>query len=301
MKITCSVIQDLLPLYAENLACDDTRRLVEEHIDLCPNCQSELKKIKRLPTAPSSGSDRRSLAGMRRYLFRQRLLAACLAAALLLAIGLSALAVITTPIYFPYAKDQVSVTAGENGAVTVRFAPEITHREVYQVYDEEADARSVTLWTWTTRLDRWRNAKGAEPVVLTPREGEGLNLWYCFEGAEDHLIYGKIPQGQEGQIHLPRLALTYYLLIALATAGVLGILLLLLQKYKWPRRILWAILPLPLCYIAAQIMVKGFDFSSYAMLRDIQYILWIALPLYMASLTAIFLIRRRRENLRSDL
>lgn len=39
MKITCNVIEDLLPLYVEGLTSDDTNFLIEEHLKTCTDCK----------------------------------------------------------------------------------------------------------------------------------------------------------------------------------------------------------------------------------------------------------------------
>ena len=41
MKIKCNVIKDILPLYIENIASEDTRVLIEEHIDECEDCKKK--------------------------------------------------------------------------------------------------------------------------------------------------------------------------------------------------------------------------------------------------------------------
>ena len=46
MKISCNIIRDLLPLYAEDLASEDTRLLVEEHLCDCETCSWELDSVK---------------------------------------------------------------------------------------------------------------------------------------------------------------------------------------------------------------------------------------------------------------
>ena len=48
MKTSCSVIQDLLPLYAEDLAGEDSRKLVEEHLEGCENCKQTLEELKEV-------------------------------------------------------------------------------------------------------------------------------------------------------------------------------------------------------------------------------------------------------------
>ena len=46
MKLPCAVIQDLLPLYAEDLTSDVSRTLVEEHLPECEDCRKMLKELK---------------------------------------------------------------------------------------------------------------------------------------------------------------------------------------------------------------------------------------------------------------
>mgnify|MGYP001030743263 CR=1 FL=1 len=46
MKMSCSVIQDLLPSYADNICSKDTRELVEEHVAECGQCRDKLEKMK---------------------------------------------------------------------------------------------------------------------------------------------------------------------------------------------------------------------------------------------------------------
>lgn len=38
-EITCSVIKDLLPLYADGVVSEDTRRIVAEHLENCSDCR----------------------------------------------------------------------------------------------------------------------------------------------------------------------------------------------------------------------------------------------------------------------
>ena len=51
-EISCAVIADLLPLYAEGLAGEETARAVEAHLAACPDCRA---KYERMRTAPPAG------------------------------------------------------------------------------------------------------------------------------------------------------------------------------------------------------------------------------------------------------
>ena len=53
MKVSCDVIQDLLPLYTDQAASADTVALVEEHLASCPACREELGRLgTALPAEP---------------------------------------------------------------------------------------------------------------------------------------------------------------------------------------------------------------------------------------------------------
>lgn len=45
MKTECSVIRDLLALYAENMLSQETARFVSEHLKKCPECLLELESL----------------------------------------------------------------------------------------------------------------------------------------------------------------------------------------------------------------------------------------------------------------
>ena len=46
MKTHCDIIRDLLPLYADDACSDESRRLVDEHLQECPDCTNVLEKLK---------------------------------------------------------------------------------------------------------------------------------------------------------------------------------------------------------------------------------------------------------------
>jgi predicted anti-sigma-YlaC factor YlaD len=42
MKTNCKVIEDLLPLYIDEVCSDESKRLVEEHLKECDECSAKL-------------------------------------------------------------------------------------------------------------------------------------------------------------------------------------------------------------------------------------------------------------------
>lgn len=46
MNLPCETIQDLLPLYHDQVCSAQSRELVEEHLASCPHCQGELAALR---------------------------------------------------------------------------------------------------------------------------------------------------------------------------------------------------------------------------------------------------------------
>ena len=77
MNNECSIVKDLLPLYAENLTSNETADFVKTHLAGCESCRAEYAKLKEPPEAPT---DRAAapLKAVKKKLARKRLLiAAC--------------------------------------------------------------------------------------------------------------------------------------------------------------------------------------------------------------------------------
>ena len=45
-KISCNVIQDIMPLYVDEIVSEDTKKLVEEHLKECEDCRKEMEKMR---------------------------------------------------------------------------------------------------------------------------------------------------------------------------------------------------------------------------------------------------------------
>lgn len=45
MKLCCEVIKDLLPLYHDDVCSEQTKKLVEKHLETCDGCKEEAKQL----------------------------------------------------------------------------------------------------------------------------------------------------------------------------------------------------------------------------------------------------------------
>lgn len=65
MKISCEIIEDLLPLYIDNVASGESRCLVEEHVAECRNCCRLLEEMKKNEFLSHPGSERCTLPAVK--------------------------------------------------------------------------------------------------------------------------------------------------------------------------------------------------------------------------------------------
>ena len=68
MKITCDVIQDLMPSYVDGILSEDSQALVKEHMEACKECRKMLEIMKeeqgkeqaQMISSAASGARRRA-------------------------------------------------------------------------------------------------------------------------------------------------------------------------------------------------------------------------------------------------
>lgn len=83
MKISCNVVEDLLPLYHDGVCSGDSRTLVEEHLKSCKKCGKMNEKLDEEP-ARSAVDDQKAIRGIRKGLRRRTLRAVALGMVLVL-------------------------------------------------------------------------------------------------------------------------------------------------------------------------------------------------------------------------
>ncbi|MGE7614105.1 zf-HC2 domain-containing protein [Paenibacillus sp. FSL F4-0243] len=62
-RISCDVVQDLLPLYYDDICSETSKGLVEEHLVDCPDCRSSLEQLKSSLSLPIQDMEVNKLEG----------------------------------------------------------------------------------------------------------------------------------------------------------------------------------------------------------------------------------------------
>lgn len=332
MNKDCSIVQDLLPLYAEDMLREGTKEYVDGHLAQCEACRAELAALKAdVPSAPVNAQPLRAL---KKQLQRKKLTAVLLAVTLALTLAAAGFAYLTAPQYLPYSETEWTV-ARADGAVTaegladlsgvesisVNLLTPVSGTEVTSTQEPDSGKTVYFITAWRTPLDTWRGAfdeaKDAPSATNTAermqREADTLQgalgkvesarTLFTLDTENCAAVYYSPNNGQDdvllcgsrdgGIISMPRLALGYYVLLSLALLIPLSIAFFLYRRKK-AGKALGHLALIPACYLTGHLLVKGFVTTSYQMQRDFSLIVLTGALLYAAILLAGDLLRQRR-------
>ena len=286
MKNECSIVRDLLPLYAESMVSPETASFMEEHLKDCEHCRKEYERLKA-PCAVPAQDDAAPLLMLQKKMAAKRLRTIVLTAVFAVALLVSAFAVLDAPVYLPYTEERLAVEpVGENG-LQITFDPSVTDFN-YTVYQDPDGGNFYycDVEAWYSLWDRWfPGGEEQRTAVVFPAKPYPVTVMYCpNDGTESICVYGEAGEG--GSIALPRLALGYYLILAVLALAVLFVAWLVAKGR--PRQRVWIerIMLYPVSYLISHGIVVGFRAISYSLVRDFRLILFVSLLLYCGLLLA---------------
>lgn len=199
MNKDCSIVQDLLPLYAEDMLREETKEYVEGHLAQCEACRTELTALKTEDVTPASVSAQ-PLRDLKKQLQRKRFTAVLLAVALALTLATAGFAYLTAPQYLPYDETEWMITRSPRAladgsimadgltdlsgieSISVNLLTPVSGTEVTSTQDPDSGKTVYFITAWRTPLDTWRGAfdktgdapKAHSVIDRTQREADAL-------------------------------------------------------------------------------------------------------------------------------
>ncbi|GAM12442.1 zf-HC2 domain-containing protein [Mesobacillus selenatarsenatis] len=291
MKISCNMIRDILPLYVENMASQDTRDIVEEHIASCENCKKRLEEMRTLEELPID-TDIAPLRNIQNTLRREKLQTIILTVMVTLVFAVVTMAYLTEPAYISYNENAVSIIEKDDGTVLLNFSEEVSgfHVEQYPAADNSGYVYDITTWEtiWQHKISK----NNLENTVLNPNGETVASIYYYnTDGSENILIYGD-PITDGSVITLPRLVLSYYVMFAIGFLLICGIGLVIFRKNEKIRNGLEKMILLPISYLFAHLTIKGLHSTTYLARRDFYAILLVTISLYFALLAGRNILKK---------
>ena len=149
MKISCSIIRDLLPLYAEDLASEDTRALVDGHLCECEECKTVLNGMKKTTLVlPETATE--SLGKVKKHIRRRRVLSVMAALLTLITLASAVVTYLFTPFQLTMEQALDDFYVREDGAVVIDYSPYVVGRSLGG-YEE-----NWFIHQYSTRYDMWK-------------------------------------------------------------------------------------------------------------------------------------------------
>lgn len=335
MNKDCSIVQDLLPLYAEDMLREETKEYVEGHLAQCEACRTELTALKTEDVTPASVSAQ-PLRSLKKQLRRKKFTAVLLAVTLALTLATAGFAYLTAPQYLPYDETEWMITRSPRAladgsimadgltdlsgieSISVNLLTPVSGTKVTSTQEPDSGKTVYFITAWRTPLDTWRGAfdeSGAgHTVEQVQREADALQgvlakvesarTLFTLDATNCTAVCYSPNNGQDdvllcGSMNGGVISLPR---LALGYYVLLSFTLLItlsiaffLCRRKKAGKALGHLTLIPACYLTGHLLVKGFVTTSYQMQRDFSLIVLTAALLYAVMLLAGELLRQRRD------
>lgn len=179
MDISCNIIRDLLPLYAEDMVSDDSKQMVDEHLCGCDECTKELAVIKKTTRVPID-VNAKSLKRVGDSIRRRRVLSALAAIMTVLTIGATVVTYLFTPYYLTAEEAIEGVQLREDGGLAIDYARGVIGKAGYGHLDEE----NWGILCHTTRYD-WYMGRKVDARLEGYKEDELKEYIADWSGTEE--------------------------------------------------------------------------------------------------------------------
>ncbi|MDD3970938.1 MAG: zf-HC2 domain-containing protein [Clostridia bacterium] len=295
MKKECSIIRDILPLYTENMVSDETREFIEEHLSVCNECKKEMEKMRIIDNMPPSNTV--PLKNIRKKLLYKKIQIVLLTTALVLIIAISVFALLTAPKFYPYSDDILKLTENQNQSVTITFREDVKGFSYIESSDIDTDISVVQVEAWTSYFSENILKSSRQSITIPYTDKDKISIYYLQNNDEEDVhIFGHnlLPTGKI--VSLPRLALNYYLYVAIGSFALAVLLLVVFRKKEMIRIWLLRLMAIPVSYVLGHIFIKGFSTTTYTLQRDFFLILLVSVMIYCVIISSIWLYNMKKKR-----
>ncbi|MGL5977733.1 MAG: zf-HC2 domain-containing protein [Erysipelotrichaceae bacterium] len=289
MKQTCSIVEDLLPLYIEDSLQVETTAILTNHLEQCSECNAYYHGLQTPLIVEESITEGNALTQLAKTIKRKRKKASIVAMLISVVILITMVAQLTTPHYLGW--DEVSSTIQiqeRDGMVQVCFIGSYTlQQQTTGVYE---------LSIYTTLWDKLTDASKSQTIIINPDNEPFYTLTYVSSNGESNrVVYGSDLNPNGGVISLPRLVLGMYLSLSLLLSSIFLLLYLVTRRYPRLLQGIFTLLGIPLSYCIAFVCIKGVNGTSYHVLRDFYLILCLMVPIYLLLWVARDWVHKKRR------
>ncbi len=303
----CEIVKDLLPLYAEDLASAESRAFIQEHLETCEDCRKAYEEMK----APVETEPAAPLKTVKKSVKKRGWLIAGLIGCLVATLVIGVFARLTKPIpvhTITYLGGIVVDDPNADGEHPywdeTGIVHMLNHGHPYTMYlypihgvqlNAERSENVLYIGAYTTIGYQWLLERESTYEISYEFDLSDTDAVYFepFDNTDHILLYAKAGYTPEAGFALPRLVLNYYFLIAAIGTAILAIVWLVLRLCKKEKaaRVLGVLLILAGSFVLA-FLAAGFPATTIAPVRELTFVLVIALLLIGAGLCGRMLLRK---------
>ena len=278
----CGIVKDLLPLYAEDMASEESAAFVKNHLETCEDCRKAYEEMK----APVEADPAAPLKTVKKTVKKRGLLIAGLIACLVAALILGVFARLLKPIVIHSAFEAFESVHVDSDRIYL-YQTQNTNLIV------ETDGGMVYVSAYTTLWDLWTGKTADRSSTELPLNGVDTVLFEPYDGTDHEILYQRDGYPVEAGFALPRLVMNYYFLMALAGTIVLAVVWFVLRLLK--KRKASSVFGVLLLITASGVLAflfAGFPATTIEPLRDLIFVCIIAVLLIGAGLSARALLKK---------
>lgn len=285
MKLSCDTIQDILPLVVEELASEDTEKLVNDHLKDCSQCRKEYEELKpsKIDFGVKKELEAIPLKDVKRKLKNRNIYTGVLTAFIIALVLIIVFDKATKPIPLSFVA-AIESTEIEDGKVFIKFKPEVSN---YSIVSSSYDDINHEIMAWKTNVSTLFERGEGKTTVISIDEEKPVLVRYISQDSElDTLIYGEYQEGY--RLTLPRLAMNYYLFIMGIIFVISVILSFKFRKMDKIKKITNIIMVFALSYILAHIVIFGTGGPTHHMNRDLFFVIVTTMLLFVIFILSIY-------------
>lgn len=174
MKVSCDIIRDLLPLYAENMVSQASRDMVDEHLRGCDECAKQLGILKKAQAIPVE-TDAPGLKKIRKAIVRCRVLAVTMAVMLVITLVLGTALLWEAPIWLDADQAVKEVMEMEDGSIRIYYTDII---QGISGADDMAGNRGTLCFSTWGRV--YFGERIPPDPYVTPDDAGGTTAYSCY-------------------------------------------------------------------------------------------------------------------------
>lgn len=267
----CNIIKDLIPLYKEGICSKESKELVEEHIKTCKSCRDYYQSLDDEEITNNKPLEFISQSIEKNKKNRSRMIGSLVFSVLLIVFSF-----LTNPRQIDYDKELIKSSSTDD-KIIYEFRDDVTR--IYTDYANGEYGNTLYIDGSYSFLDR---ILGGEKQVLTLDKKDYNVILYNNNGNKTAKVMYD-PNGyttNSGSLSLPRLVFASYAKLAILLF-LLGLILSFTIFRKWDKYNKIRLVTLPLSYVLATFLIKGYNLESFHPVRDLGFILITTLAIYL--------------------